>query len=128
MTKKNEFKQLGRKVSTYQGLETFKAPEHLDRVSCITVEVTTLCPVTGQPDWYTVKIHYIPNKWCVESKSLKLYLQSFRNQGHFCEDFSQIIAHHLDQVLRPEEVVVTVIQKPRGGISIEATSSIGEMI
>lgn len=117
-------KTLGQKISTFQGLETFPAPPNVVEVICISDEVTAVCPVTGQPDWYQVKINYIPDGKCVESKSLKLYLQSFRNNGHFCEDFSQIIAAGLMEALGAREVTVTVIQKPRGGISIESTATI----
>jgi len=117
----SKLKTLGKKVTKFAGLEVFPAPTGLQRVICFTDEVTALCPVTGQPDWYQVKIDYIPQKLCVESKTLKLYLQSFRNTGHFCEKFSSIIAHEIQRVLDPLKVSVTIEQKPRGGIAIEAT-------
>jgi 7-cyano-7-deazaguanine reductase len=117
-------KSLGKSGATFSGLETFHAPAKSTKVRCISDEVTALCPVTGQPDWYVVDITYRPNGLCVESKSLKLFLQSFRNAGHFCEDFSQIICNNLNEALDPKSITVTVIQKPRGGVSIEATSEI----
>jgi 7-cyano-7-deazaguanine reductase len=119
---KPKLKALGKKVTKFEGLEVFPAPSGIQRVICTSDEVTALCPVTGQPDWYIVKIDYIPQKLCVESKTLKLYLQSFRQQGHFCERFSSIIAHQILKTLEPLKVSVTVTQKPRGGIAIEATT------
>ena len=89
---KKRFKALGSKVTKFTRLETFPAPKGVRRVTCTSDEVTALCPVTGQPDWYVVEILYGPNRLCVESKSLKLFLQSFRQEGHFCEEFSRIIA------------------------------------
>jgi len=111
---------LGRKVSKFTQLDTFPAPRGVATVTCVSDEVTALCPVTGQPDWYTVTVKYVPNDLCVESKSLKLYLQSFRNMGHFCENFAGIIAERLYVTLRAQEVRVSVLQKPRGGIAIES--------
>lgn len=125
MSKKaRHLKTLGRTGSKFKGLETFKAPPDCKIVTCVSDEVTAVCPVTGQPDWYKVTLEYLPHKLCVESKTLKLFLQSFRNEGHFCEDFSQIIARKLFEVLRPYRVRVTVLQKARGGIAIEAASQI----
>lgn len=118
---KRKFKTLGKAKAKYTGLETFPAPKGVTRVLCKSDEVTAVCPITGQPDWYTVEIDYQPKKLCVESKSLKLYLQSFRQQGHFCEDFSRIIAEGLMNALDPQNLEVTVIQKPRGGITIESS-------
>ena len=81
--------------------------------------MSALCPVTSQPDWYRVQIAYVPRERCIESKSLKLYLQSFRNEGIFCEAFAVRIAGELSEALGCP-VDVTVIQKARGGITIEA--------
>lgn len=119
-----ELKTLGKAKAQFEGLETFKAPAVIYEVSCVTEEVTALCPVTGQPDWYQVQITYVPSDKCVESKSLKLYLQKFRQDGHFCENFSSIICQELDKALQPCEIRVTVTQKPRGGIAIVSTSQI----
>lgn len=124
-------KSLGKKgSSTYYGLETFNAPENCVSVRCTSDEVTAVCPVTSQPDWYVVEIEYTPNRLCVESKSLKLYLMTFRNAGHFCEDLSQIIARDIGAAVRPKEVTVVVTQKSRGGISIRAESrvALGESV
>lgn len=115
---------LGRKVTSFEGFDTFRKPKHIDEVTCISDEVTAVCPVTGQPDWYTVKIMYYPALLCVESKSLKLYLQSFRNKGLFCESFASTIAQDLFDALHPKIIVVSITQKSRGGISIIAHATI----
>lgn len=119
---KHNLQALGNKVTRFVKLETFIAPGEVTRVICTSDEVTALCPVTGAPDWYVVEIMYEPNGRCVESKSLKLFLQSFRNQGHFCEQFSHIIAQGLGKALNPLSLCVTVTQKPRGGVSIKSTA------
>lgn len=107
-------------------LETFDAPLGVNDVTMVSDEVTAVCPVTGQPDQYTVKIAYTPNGKCAESKSLKLYLQSFRNIGVFCEAFAATIARHVMDEIEPVCVTVTVTQKPRGGISITAKCYLDE--
>jgi len=123
---KKTLKALGKKVTKFQELETFAKPKGIVEVTCISDEVTANCPVTGQPDWYKVEITYEPDKLCVESKTLKLYLQSFRNKGHFCENFAAIIAHQIYHSLNALRVQVQVTQKPRGGISIVASAFVDE--
>ena len=81
-------------------------------------EFTTLCPKTGQPDFATIVISYIPRERMVESKSLKLYLGSFRNHGDFHEDCVNIIMKDLVKLMDPKYLEVTGIFTPRGGISI----------
>ena len=81
-------------------------------------EFTTLCPITGQPDFGEIIIKYIPDVRMVESKSLKLYLFSFRNHGDFHEDCVKIIMKDLVKLMDPRYIEVTGIFKPRGGISI----------
>jgi len=120
---KSNLKTLGVSRAKFTGLETFPRPANTDRVICVSDEVTALCPVTGQPDWYVVEVDYQPDKLCVESKTLKLYLQSFRNTGHFCEKFASILCDGLYDALRPHAVTVTVTQKPRGGVSIKSSAS-----
>ena len=122
----NQFSALGKAVHDLQRkLDVFERPQHIDRVTYTTDEVTALCPVTGQPDWYTVEIVLLPDALCIESKSLKLYLQSYRQEGLFCEQFAATIAEDLMRQLRPFSIRVTVTQKPRGGISIDAVASLG---
>jgi len=81
-------------------------------------EFTCLCPITHQPDYATIKIRYIPDKKLVESKSLKLYLTSFRNHGTFHEDVINTIADDLIKLLEPRYLEVEGLFKVRGGISI----------
>ena len=85
-----------------------------------TEEVGSLCPVTGQPDLSTIAIEYEPGDWCVESKSLKLYLWGFRDRSIFAEAMAAEIAGELIATAAPRRVVVTLTQRPRGGITITA--------
>lgn len=118
------FTILGKKVQKpARNLETFPNPSNCYRIIMESDEVTSLCPVTGQPDQYTVTIDYYPQDSCIESKSLKLYLWAFREEGHFCEALSDRIAKDIYEACRPHDVIVTVKQKPRGGIGIRARSS-----
>ena len=119
------FKALGAKTSApRRELEVFPAPEHVQRVVLESDEVTSLCPVTGQPDWETVRIEFEPDRLCIESKSLKLYLWSFREEGAFCEALADTIARDVHAAAKPKWVTVTVTQKPRGGIVISSTASV----
>lgn len=79
-------------------------------------EFTSLCPITGQPDFATIVIGYAPQKWCVESKSLKLYLMSYRNHGSFHEAIVDQIGHDLVELLDPMALQVEGRFTPRGGI------------
>ena len=81
-------------------------------------EFTSLCPITGQPDFAEIRIMYLPDERMVESKSLKLYLFSFRNHGAFHEDCVNIIMKDLIALMDPKYIEVTGIFTPRGGISI----------
>ena len=120
------FKALGHKVTQFERLETFPAPENSVVVKLTSDEVTGLCPVTGQPDFYVVTIEYAPDLKCVESKTVKLYLQQFREQGIFCEALADKILEDFATALEPNWIKVTVKQKSRGGVSIEAVSRLGE--
>ena len=88
-------------------------------------EFTALCPITGQPDFAEIRIAYIPDKKLVESKSLKLYLFSFRNHGSFHEDCVNVIAKDLIRLLQPKYLEVTGYFLPRGGISIYPYANYG---
>jgi len=89
-------------------------------------EFTTLCPMTGQPDFATIYIKYIPDVKMVESKSLKLYLLSFRNQGDFHEDVVNIIMKDLIKLMQPRYIEVWGKFLPRGGISIDPYCNYGK--
>ena len=122
---KEGLKQLGSATSyaTDYAPEVLEAFDHKHpdndywvRFNC--PEFTSLCPITGQPDFAEIRIAYIPAKRMVESKSLKLYLFSFRNHGDFHEDCVNIIMKDLIQLMHPKYIEVTGIFTPRGGISI----------
>ncbi len=104
-------------------LECFDAPEHVSVVRFTTHEVMSMCPVTGQPDLSSLVIEYRPDARCIESKSLKLYLWSFRDRKVFCEALAAEIAEEVVRAADPHEVSVTLTQQPRGGIVIEATAT-----
>ena len=101
-------------------LETFenKHPENDYWVKFNCPEFTSLCPITGQPDFANIIITYVPEKRMVESKSLKLYLFSFRNHGDFHEDCVNIILKDLVRLMEPRYIEVTGLFTPRGGIAI----------
>ena len=88
-------------------------------------EFTSLCPITGQPDFATIYISYIPGEKMVESKSLKLYLFSFRNHGDFHEDCMNIIMKDLIKLMDPKYIEVWGKFTPRGGISIDPYCNYG---
>lgn len=109
-------------------LEKFKN-KHLDNdyfVKFNCPEFTSLCPITGQPDFATIYISYIPDIWMVESKSLKLYLFSFRNHGDFHEDCMNIIMKDLIELMKPKYIEVWGKFTPRGGISIDPYCNYGK--
>jgi 7-cyano-7-deazaguanine reductase len=103
-------------------VEVFPAPEHVSEVRFTTDEVMSVCPVTGQPDISSVEISYVPSRWCVESKSLKLYLWRFRDRAVFAEALAAEIAAEFMATAQPERVTVRLRQRPRGGITIESVA------
>ncbi|MGM9865793.1 MAG: preQ(1) synthase [Muribaculaceae bacterium] len=109
-------------------LETFKNkhPENEYLVTFNCPEFTSLCPKTGQPDFARIVINYIPREDMVESKSLKLYLFSFRNHGDFHEDCVNIIMEDLWKLMNPKYIEVYGIFTPRGGISIYPFANRGD--
>lgn len=126
MSRNEKFEHLGKKVdypSTYNPaiLEAVENhhPENNYWVKLNCPEFTSLCPITGQPDFATIYISYIPNHKIVESKSLKLYLFSYRNFGEFHEDCVNRIMSDLVAILDPRYIEVWGKFLPRGGISID---------
>ncbi len=89
-------------------------------------EFTSICPVTGQPDFAHLVIDYVPDEWIVESKSLKLYLTAFRNHGAFHEDCTVAIAKRLVNLLAPKWLRIGGYWYPRGGIPIDVFWQTGE--
>ena len=133
MNRENDnLKSLGRKT-VYRDdyapevLETFEnrhtGNDYWVKFNC--PEFTTLCPITGQPDFAEIVISYIPDIRMVESKSLKLYLFSFRNHGDFHEDCVNIIMKDLIRLMDPKYIEVTGLFTPRGGISIHPYANYG---
>ena len=101
-------------------VQVFPAPPHVTTVRCVSDEVTSICPVTAQPDLSRVEIEYAPDASCVESKSLKLYLWGFRDRAVFAEAMAAEIAAEMMTTVQPHRVTVTLTQRPRGGITITA--------
>ena len=118
-----EFVALGHAGSdAYAGLETFPNPG-VEVVELVSDELTAVCPISGQPDFYEATIEYRPQAVCLESKSLKIYLSRFRDQGAFCEALAVQIRDEVGAALQLEttRVHVTLKQKARGGITITAS-------
>ena len=118
---------LGNKVDgslTKEQLESFPNPSFgvLREITFETHEFCSLCPVTNQPDLYTLKITYVPEQKCVESKSLKLYLTQWRNQGIFGEAVATTICNELYEALEPLKVEVIATQQIRGGLQMTTTA------
>ena len=111
---------LGKESMPSRKLETF--PNHHPKrdymVTMHTEEFTCVCPLTGQPDFAKIKIQYIPDKLILESKSLKLYLQSFRNEGAFHEHITNVILDDIVAALAPRWCKITADFTVRGGIGI----------
>lgn len=128
----DELKALGRATVYSQKyapevLETFENKhqenDYWVRFNC--PEFTTLCPITGQPDFAEIRINYVPDVKMVESKSLKLYLFSFRSNGDFHEDCVNTIMKDLIKLMDPKYIEVTGLFTPRGGISIYPYANYG---
>lgn len=119
----DSLQQLGKSGTEFLGLETFPAPVNGINVELTNLgEFTALCPKTGQPDFYDLRIVYEATDKCVESKSLKLYLGTFREIGAFAESLAAQILHDVVQACQPEFCQVSLTMKPRGGIGLTATA------
>ncbi len=122
----SDFKLLGRSDSAFpkkpasKTLETFinKFPERDYWVKFDCADFTSLCPVTGQPDFAAIHIRYVPDKLCIETKSLKFYLASFRNTRSFNEEIVNRILEDLCRVCKPRCLEVHGEFAPRGGVSV----------
>lgn len=116
----NDLHVLGRKAQPSKQLEAFPNhnPGRYYLVRLETSEFTCLCPMTGQPDFATIKVEYVPDQKVVESKSFKLYLWSFRNEGAFHEHVVNTILDDLTNILDPHWCRVTGVFNVRGGIGI----------
>ncbi len=108
-------------LETFKNLHPYR--DYFVKMNC--PEFTSLCPVTGQPDFATIYISYIPDEHMVESKSLKLYLFSFRNHGDFHENCVNLIMNDLIKIMDPRYIQVWGKFTPRGGISIDPFCNYG---
>jgi len=133
-TAKNKLKQLGKPTPLPESpdkaiLEVVPNPhkdaDYLVRFTC--PEFTSLCPVTGQPDFAHFVIDYVPGKTIVESKSLKLFMTSFRNHAAFHEDCTVTIAKRLVKAMRPKWLRINGFWYPRGGIPIDVFCQVGKL-
>lgn len=104
-------------------LETFanSFPDRDYLIEIVCPEFTSVCPKTGQPDFGTLTFQYVPNELCVELKSLKLYLQQFRNEGIFYENITNRILDEMVRLLKPRRMKLVASFTPRGGISTSVT-------
>jgi 7-cyano-7-deazaguanine reductase len=122
----SELTMLGQRVrGPADHVECFDAPPGCSLVRFTGDELTSLCPVTGQPDFSSVEIEYVPDASCVESKSLKLFLWSFRDRAVFAEKLAVEIATEIRRAAQPRSVKVVVRQNVRGGLALETTAELG---
>ena len=108
----------------YLKTEAFPAPD-VETVTLTATEFTSICPRTGQPDFGSVIIEYTPGGRCLESKALKFYLWSYRDEGAFCESLAARIADDIVYAIQPKALRVQVNQNVRGGIALVAVASRG---
>lgn len=116
----NDLTILGKPTKPSKEMEAFpnRSPGRYYLVTLETSEFTNICPATGQPDFATIKVEYVPDEKIVESKSFKLYLWSYRNEGVFHEHVTNVILDDLVQLLDPHYCKVTSIFNIRGGVGI----------
>lgn len=118
-----QFQHLGnRSTSPSKELDSFSRPEHVDYIKFESNELTSLCPVTQQPDFSRLILEYKPHQRCVESKSLKLYLWSFRDEQLFGESLANVIVNDIFEAIQPEWCKATIIQHVRGGLQLEVSA------
>ncbi len=118
-------KALGRVTKPTRTLESFPCHAPGMDIALHCTEFTCVCPLTGQPDFATIDIVYTPGKYIVESKSMKLYLETYRNVGIFHEHLAVDIGKDFVKFIKPKKVSVTVRFNVRGGIAIDATWTSG---
>lgn len=111
-------------MSEHPEIELFENPrperDYIIKINC--PEFTSVCPKTGQPDFGEIVIEYCPDKFCIELKSLKYYLQSFRNKGIFYEALTNDILDYLSSICKPRHMKITSRFTPRGGITTEVVA------
>lgn len=118
-----KFNYLGKRSShPTKELDTFEKPENITYIKFESDELTSYCPVTQQPDFSHLILEYEPTNLCVESKSLKLYLWSFRDEALFGESLANTIANDVFNALKPKWCKVTIRQNIRGGLQLETVA------
>jgi 7-cyano-7-deazaguanine reductase len=118
-----KFHYLGKKVNApAKELDTFPKPANVQVVKFVSNELTSVCPVTHQPDFNTVTIEFAPDKLCIESKSLKLYLWSFRETPIFAEGLADVIATDIFAAVAPFWCKITLVQNIRGGMQLSVVA------
>ena len=118
-----DFNFLGKKVNApSKQLDTFDKPANVQNVKFESNELTGFCPVTHQPDFYTIIIEFAPDKLCIESKSLKLYLWSFRDEAIFAEGMANEIANDIFTAIQPFWCKVSLFQNIRGGLQLSVVA------
>ncbi len=115
---------LEKSVPPFNGIETFDAPPETASIQCVDDEVFARCPVTGRYDQYTVDIRYTKPAQVMETTSLKLYLQQFRDQGIFCEELAARVARDVKEKSRAQSVEVSAALMPADGIAVVATAKV----
>ena len=129
----DRLKYLGKQGAPDAGPEEFEldrvpnpAPGEMYAARLTCPEMTSLCPATGQPDFATLVVDYAPREWLIESKSLKLFIASFRNHGAFHEACTLTVARRLADLVQPHWMRVVGLWAPRGGIPIDVFWQTGE--
>lgn len=117
-----DFAYLGKKGIEFGGIDIFPTPKGVSIVRITSDEVTSMCPITSQPDFEVVDVTYSPKEHCIESKAWKMYLHSLRDTAGFIESLAADIARVVVEAIEPNWVRVTTTQKARGGISIVAVA------
>ncbi|MGI8406087.1 MAG: preQ(1) synthase [Thermomicrobiales bacterium] len=123
MPNPGEFSALGKHQTTFTKLDVFARPEHVVEVMLVGEELTALCPITQQPDFYRYEIRYRPVGTCIESKTFKLLIASFRDRAAFAETLASDLAQMIHDATGAA-TDVTLTQQVRGGVSITAKASI----
>lgn len=120
---KKEFEFLGKKIAVpTRQLDVFPCPANVSTVKFESDELTSFCPVTHQPDFNTIILEFSPDKLCIESKSLKLYFWSFRDEAEFAEGLAGKIAEDVFVAIQPFWCKVTLTQNVRGGIQLSVVA------
>ena len=119
---KSQFTALGKRATVFTQFDLIEVRPELTHVSMHSSELSSFCPVTEQPDFYDVLIEIEPDKYTIETKTMKLYLQKFRNEPMFAEAMACIIANDIFDAAKPRAIKVSLTQQVRGGIQLKAVA------